>query len=112
MLGCALSVLASSRSCAASRPEFSKIHFVPFQDTLPAARGGPEDVLYEAHRLIDPCQFCRVVHLASRYEYDIFNDYLKPYLTRRDLLVALVTCYDARTGPPLGKRGTSSRASP
>ncbi|CAE7214865.1 ATL36 [Symbiodinium sp. CCMP2592] len=34
-------------------PEFSKIHFVPFQDTLPAA-----------------------------YEYDIFNDYLKPYLTR------------------------------
>jgi len=37
-------------------PEFSKIHFVPFQDTLPAA-----------------------------YEYDIFNDYLKPYLTRNKL---------------------------
>ncbi|CAJ1456608.1 unnamed protein product [Effrenium voratum] len=34
-------------------PEFAKIHFVPFQDTLPAA-----------------------------YEYDIFNDYLKPYLSR------------------------------
>lgn len=37
-------------------PEFSKIHFVPFQDTLPAA-----------------------------YEYDVFNDYLKPYLTRNKL---------------------------
>eukprot|EP00434_Breviolum_minutum_P005576 symbB.v1.2.004918.t1/scaffold263.1/size248082/19 len=39
-----------------STPEFTKIHFVPFQDTLPAA-----------------------------YEYDIFNDYLKPYLTRNKL---------------------------
>eukprot|EP00438_Fugacium_kawagutii_P035424 Skav206959 [mRNA] locus=scaffold255:59190:73705:- [translate_table: standard] len=37
-------------------PEFSKIHFVPFQDTLPAA-----------------------------YDYDVFNDYLKPYLTRNKL---------------------------
>jgi hypothetical protein len=36
-----------------STPEFEKIHIVPFQDTLPHA-----------------------------YEYDIFNDYLKPYLTR------------------------------
>lgn len=34
-------------------PEFDKIHIVPFQDTLPNA-----------------------------YEFDIFNDYLKPYLTR------------------------------
>lgn len=34
-------------------PEFEKIHIVPFQDTLPNA-----------------------------YDYDVFNDYLKPYLTR------------------------------
>lgn len=34
-------------------PEFSRIHIVPFQDTLPHA-----------------------------YEFDVFNDYLKPYLTR------------------------------
>jgi len=34
-------------------PEFDKIHIVPFQDTLPAA-----------------------------YEFDVFNDYLKPYLTQ------------------------------
>jgi len=34
-------------------PEFEKIHIVPFQDTLPNA-----------------------------YEFDVFNDYLKPYLTR------------------------------
>jgi len=34
-------------------PEFEKIHIVPFQDTLPHA-----------------------------YDFDIFNDYLKPYLTR------------------------------
>jgi hypothetical protein len=34
-------------------PEFDKIHIVPFQDTLPHA-----------------------------YDFDIFNDYLKPYLTR------------------------------
>lgn len=34
-------------------PEFQKIHIVPFQDTLPHA-----------------------------YEFDVFNDYLKPYLTR------------------------------
>merc|ERR1719261_1743012 len=34
-------------------PEFNKIHIVPFQDTLPNA-----------------------------YEFDVFNDYLKPYLTR------------------------------
>eukprot|EP00409_Alexandrium_fundyense_P008175 CAMPEP_0195047688 /NCGR_PEP_ID=MMETSP0347-20130606/39186_1 /TAXON_ID=2932 /ORGANISM="Alexandrium fundyense, Strain CCMP1719" /LENGTH=47 /DNA_ID= /DNA_START= /DNA_END= /DNA_ORIENTATION= len=34
-------------------PEFDKIHIVPFQDTLPHA-----------------------------YEFDVFNDYLKPYLTR------------------------------
>jgi len=34
-------------------PEFDKIHIVPFQDTLPHA-----------------------------YNFDIFNDYLKPYLTR------------------------------
>lgn len=33
-------------------PEFEKIHIVPFQDTLPGA-----------------------------YEYDVFTDYLKPYLT-------------------------------
>lgn len=33
-------------------PEFEKIHIVPFQDTLPGA-----------------------------YDFDIFNDYLKPYLT-------------------------------
>lgn len=36
-----------------STPEFDKIHIVPFQDTLPGA-----------------------------YEFDVFNDYLKPYLTR------------------------------
>lgn len=36
-----------------STPEFEKIHIVPFQDTLPGA-----------------------------YDFDIFNDYLKPYLTR------------------------------
>lgn len=36
-----------------STPEFVKIHIVPFQDTLPHA-----------------------------YEFDIFNDYLKPYLSR------------------------------
>lgn len=36
-----------------STPEFDRIHIVPFQDTLPGA-----------------------------YQYDIFNDYLKPYLTR------------------------------
>mmetsp|Transcript_27196 Transcript_27196/g.84638 ORF Transcript_27196/g.84638 Transcript_27196/m.84638 type:complete len:452 (-) Transcript_27196:114-1469(-) len=36
-----------------STPEFDKIHIVPFQDTLPHA-----------------------------YEFDVFNDYLKPYLTR------------------------------
>lgn len=35
-----------------STPEFEKIHIVPFQDTLPNA-----------------------------YEFDVFNDYLKPYLT-------------------------------
>jgi len=40
-----------------STPEFEKIHIVPFQDTLPAA-----------------------------YEFDIFNDYLKPYLTRNKLM--------------------------
>eukprot|EP00927_Polykrikos_kofoidii_P054679 TRINITY_DN49067_c0_g1_i1.p1 TRINITY_DN49067_c0_g1~~TRINITY_DN49067_c0_g1_i1.p1 ORF type:complete len:478 (-),score=85.76 TRINITY_DN49067_c0_g1_i1:116-1549(-) len=34
-------------------PEFEKIHIVPFQDTLPHA-----------------------------YEFDVFQDYLKPYLTR------------------------------
>jgi hypothetical protein len=34
-------------------PEFDKIHIVPFQDTLPHA-----------------------------YEFDVFNDYLKPYLTK------------------------------
>lgn len=34
-------------------PEFSRIHIVPFQDTLPHA-----------------------------YQFDVFNDYLKPYLTR------------------------------
>lgn len=34
-------------------PEFEKIHIVPFQDTLPGA-----------------------------YDFDIFNDYLKPYLTK------------------------------
>eukprot|EP00401_Gymnodinium_catenatum_P026954 CAMPEP_0117507938 /NCGR_PEP_ID=MMETSP0784-20121206/26683_1 /TAXON_ID=39447 /ORGANISM="" /LENGTH=460 /DNA_ID=CAMNT_0005303461 /DNA_START=47 /DNA_END=1429 /DNA_ORIENTATION=+ len=34
-------------------PEFDKIHIVPFQDTLPHA-----------------------------YEFDIFNDYLKPFLTK------------------------------
>lgn len=34
-------------------PEFEKIHIVPFQDTLPHA-----------------------------YNFDVFNDYLKPYLTR------------------------------
>lgn len=34
-------------------PEFERIHIVPFQDTLPGA-----------------------------YEFDVFNDYLKPYLTR------------------------------
>jgi len=34
-------------------PEFDKIHIVPFQDTLPNA-----------------------------YNYDVFNDYLKPYLTK------------------------------
>jgi len=34
-------------------PEFDKIHIVPFQDTLPHA-----------------------------YDFDVFNDYLKPYLTR------------------------------
>jgi len=34
-------------------PEFDKIHFVPFHNTLPHA-----------------------------YDFDIFNDYLKPYLTR------------------------------
>jgi len=34
-------------------PEFEKIHIVPFQDTLPHA-----------------------------YEFDVFNDYLKPYLTK------------------------------
>eukprot|EP00931_Biecheleriopsis_adriatica_P122591 TRINITY_DN97599_c0_g1_i1.p1 TRINITY_DN97599_c0_g1~~TRINITY_DN97599_c0_g1_i1.p1 ORF type:complete len:443 (+),score=99.81 TRINITY_DN97599_c0_g1_i1:65-1393(+) len=39
-----------------STPEFSRIHIVPFQDTLPAA-----------------------------YQFDIFNDYLKPYLTRNKL---------------------------
>ncbi|CAE8704523.1 unnamed protein product [Polarella glacialis] len=38
-------------------PEFSKIHIVPFQDTLPGA-----------------------------YQFDVFNDYLKPYLTRNKLL--------------------------
>mmetsp|Transcript_53442 Transcript_53442/g.137897 ORF Transcript_53442/g.137897 Transcript_53442/m.137897 type:complete len:480 (-) Transcript_53442:44-1483(-) len=38
-------------------PEFEKIHIVPFQDTLPGA-----------------------------YEFDIFNDYLKPYLTRNKLM--------------------------
>merc|ERR1712072_704875 len=36
-----------------STPEFDKIHIVPFQDTLPGA-----------------------------YDFDVFNDYLKPYLTR------------------------------
>lgn len=36
-----------------STPEFDKIHIVPFQDTLPGA-----------------------------YEFDVFTDYLKPYLTR------------------------------
>merc|ERR1711907_11452 len=36
-----------------STPEFEKIHIVPFQDTLPGA-----------------------------YDFDVFNDYLKPYLTR------------------------------
>jgi len=34
-------------------PEFDRIHIVPFQDTLPHA-----------------------------YEFDVFNDYLKPYLTK------------------------------
>jgi len=34
-------------------PEFERIHIVPFQDTLPHA-----------------------------YEFDVFNDYLKPYLTK------------------------------
>lgn len=34
-------------------PEFTKIHIVPFQDTLPNA-----------------------------YQFDVFNDYLKPFLTR------------------------------
>eukprot|EP00928_Gymnodinium_smaydae_P057632 TRINITY_DN4084_c0_g2_i1.p1 TRINITY_DN4084_c0_g2~~TRINITY_DN4084_c0_g2_i1.p1 ORF type:complete len:467 (+),score=83.36 TRINITY_DN4084_c0_g2_i1:117-1517(+) len=36
-----------------STPEFEKIHIVPFQDTLP-----------------------------TTYQFDVFNDYLKPYLTR------------------------------
>lgn len=36
-----------------STPEFDKIHIVPFQDTLPGA-----------------------------YDFDVFNDYLKPYLSR------------------------------
>lgn len=40
-----------------STPEFEKIHIVPFQDTLPHA-----------------------------YEFDVFNDYLKPYLTRNKLM--------------------------
>lgn len=40
-----------------STPEFEKIHMVPFQDTLPNA-----------------------------YQYDIFNDYLKPYLSRNQQL--------------------------
>jgi hypothetical protein len=39
-----------------STPEFEKIHIVPFQDTLPNA-----------------------------YEFDVFNDYLKPYLTRNKI---------------------------
>mmetsp|Transcript_23253 Transcript_23253/g.51028 ORF Transcript_23253/g.51028 Transcript_23253/m.51028 type:complete len:441 (+) Transcript_23253:179-1501(+) len=39
-------------------PAFEKIHIIPFQDTLPAA-----------------------------YEYDIFNDYLKPYFTRHKHLL-------------------------
>jgi len=34
-------------------PEFDKTHIVPFQDTLPGA-----------------------------YEYDVFDDYLKPYLSK------------------------------
>jgi len=40
-----------------STPEFGRIHIVPFQDTLPHA-----------------------------YEFDVFNDYVKPYLTRNKLL--------------------------
>ena len=54
-----------------SRPEFSKIHFVPFQDTLPAAQ--PPEMLLAS------------LIASLRYEYDIFNDYLKPYLTRNKL---------------------------
>lgn len=40
-----------------STPEFTRIHIVPFQDTLPAA-----------------------------YQFDVFNDYLKPYLMRNKLV--------------------------
>mmetsp|Transcript_41927 Transcript_41927/g.91442 ORF Transcript_41927/g.91442 Transcript_41927/m.91442 type:complete len:478 (-) Transcript_41927:191-1624(-) len=38
-------------------PEFEKIHIIPFQDTLPHVNIG-------------------------EYQYDIFTDYLKPYLTK------------------------------
>lgn len=41
-----------------STPEFTKIHIVPFQDTLPGA-----------------------------YEFDVFSDYLKPYLSRNKYIV-------------------------
>lgn len=40
-----------------STPEFEKIHFVPFQDTLP-----------------------------TTYEFDVFTDYLKPYLSNNQSL--------------------------
>jgi len=41
-----------------STVEFEKIHIVPFQDTLPGA-----------------------------YEFDVFNDYIKPYLSRNKYIV-------------------------
>ena len=57
----------------------SKQKVIPFVVSWPR--------LDKAHRLMSALSGCS----ASRYEYDIFNDYLKPYLTRRDVLV---TCYD------------------
>mmetsp|Transcript_34731 Transcript_34731/g.81084 ORF Transcript_34731/g.81084 Transcript_34731/m.81084 type:complete len:459 (-) Transcript_34731:46-1422(-) len=46
-------------------PEFDKIHIVPFQDTLPNA-----------------------------YQFDVFNDYLKPYLTKnKSLKFAVNDCF-------------------